>query len=270
MIRAKRFLELNINYFVRRRIPTIVYSMERSGSVALFHSLSAHGVFALATHQLDFEKIQTGRHSGSALWACKHIVRKRRRAKIISLVRNPIDNMISAFARFEFLPVGKNHANGENNLKSTTVEEITNRFRTCYLEQGKYLHQLNWFDSEFKKALGIDVYHYPFDKEQGYVQFQEGPYDILILRTELDAEKKSLVVSSFLDLENFKISNAVSGSKIAPGIPGEQSSYGEIYKNFKRRVAVPKEFFDEIVRSQYVQHFFTPESLDTTRKRFQR
>ena len=170
MRKIKRALELNINYFLRRRTPVIVYSMQRTGTVAIFRSLTSHGEFALATHCLDQAKINTGCLSGSAKWACKHIITPRKKAKIISLVRNPIDNMMSVFARTQLASNTSGPNLGENDLSSLLSEDLVQRFIAEYFQSDRYLHQLEWFDSEFKAALGIDAYDYPFDKQQGYVQ----------------------------------------------------------------------------------------------------
>ena len=98
MERVKRALTLYINYFLFRRTPTLVYSVERSGSVALLHSLQTHGVFAIGAHYLSPDKL-TQHYSGAASWASKYIINKKKPVKVITMVRSPIDNMLSTFAR---------------------------------------------------------------------------------------------------------------------------------------------------------------------------
>jgi len=211
----KRFLELNINYFLRGRVPTLVYSMQRSGSIALFRSLSSHGDFAIGLHQMN-PKL---RQSGSTKWAYKHLIFNPKPVKIISLVRNPIESMLSIYARSEF---PKDLAN--QRIAGPNADEFSQRFKTDFLEKHRHLYPLEWFESEFKTTLGIDAYDTPFEKEKGSVQIQKGPFDVLILRTELDDAQKSHLVSEFLGMPEFKMlkagENLKTGNDMAPGMPG--------------------------------------------------
>ena len=93
MFGVKRGLEVHIDYYLRRRTPTIVYAMGRVGSDSLYRSLCAHREFVLFAHVLDAEnmKIRYGKRGRIAKWAAKHIIQKQKKARIISLVRNPVE-----------------------------------------------------------------------------------------------------------------------------------------------------------------------------------
>ena len=255
MFGVKRGLEVNINYYLRGRTPTIVYAMGRVGSNSLYSSLYAHREFVLFAHVLDAEnmKIRYRKRGGTAKWAAKHIIQKRKKAKIISLVRNPVECMVSAFA-----PNVKADCDDENRYQLPSAEELSNQFRSGYFDQQRHLQKLNWFDSEFRAALGIDVYKYPFDKESGFVQFQEGPWDVLILNTDMNDDRKAQLVSDFLGLTNLKIIHTRVG---------EAQAYGELYKVFKKRVTVPESYLHSIINSKYSQHFFTQNTLDAMQQR---
>jgi len=272
MSRFRRALELYGNYFVKHRTPVIVYSVERSGSVALFHSLLAHGVFAIGSHYLSQDRIKKGcaTGNGSARWASKHIILKGTPAKIISLVRNPIDNMVSTFARSDF----GDRAAGASVDGSGEIDpaELTRQFRTCYLDAGRYLHPLTWFENEFQVALGIDVYGYAFDKQRGHARFRQGPFDVLLLRTEMEDPRKAKLVAEFLGLPDFTMEPAsarsAAGPDMAPGRAGEQATYGRFYRVLKRYVTVPEEYLDTIIGSRYAQHFFPEETLRAMKRRY--
>ena len=256
MVSLKRGLEVYVNFYLKRRSPTIVYAMGRVGSGALFSSLHAHGDFAFHAHVLDPAnlKAQHRRMPGTSKWIYEHVIRKRKEAKIISLVRNPVACMVSAFA-----PRLKGRVDTDNGNEPPSAKELSDQFRKGYFDQQRHLQKLNWFDSEFKAALGIDVYRHPFPKETGYVQFREGPTEVLILTSELDDAVKGQAVSEFLGLTNVKISR---------GRVGEQQAYGDIYKIFKQRATVPERYLDAIIDSRYAQHFFTQETLDAMRQKY--
>lgn len=185
--------------------PAIVYSKERTGSVAVFHSLRAAGVPVIATHYLDRAKIAEGKLAGSARWASRHVVSRGRIAKFITLVRNTIDNMLSTFARQEF--VDKRRGAGKSLADSLTVDhaEPAERFLHEYLGQEQYLRELGWFDSELKVALGIDVFNYPFNRTKGIGRIAAGPFELLLLRTEMSDENKAAAIAEFLGVPSFAL-----------------------------------------------------------------
>jgi hypothetical protein len=266
MHKIKRGLQLFIDCFVKKRTATVVYSMERSGSVVVFDSLVANGEFAITTHHLDPKKLSTGLYSGSASWASKHLILKGKKVRIISLVRNPIQSMVSYFARSDFgdRMQGTDTAASDN----LSAEELVRQFVTEYLEKHRYRHHLEWFDSEFKAALDVDVYRHAFDKERGYVQFQSSPMDVLILRTELDNDQKTQRISEFLGSPNFSLLSAAKSRGLEHGTPGDQTPYAEKYALLKKDLTIPEKYLDEILGSRYVTHFFPQDYLDATRERF--
>jgi len=281
MERVKRALALYTNYFLLRRTPTLVYSVERSGSVALLHSLQSHGVFAIGAHYFSFEKPELSpeksgqqRISGSAAWASKHIVAKRKPAKVISMVRSPIDNMLSTFAREYYGEQASGHA---ESIRKPSPKEISDDFRQNYLDSNRYQHPLTWFETEFRQTLGIDIYQHPFDKQRRFARFREEAYDVLVLGTELDDEVKSQLVSDFVGIANFEISDASLASqtsasnkqnRLPPGKPGKHTAYAEKYQTLKQQVQIPMEYLDAIVDSCYVQHFFSEEDREAIRLKY--
>lgn len=274
MRKIKRLLELYTNYYVKKRIPTIVYSMERSGSIVVFESLLTHGEFAITTHyldpELDPEKMATGRYSGSAVWVSKHLIRKRKKMRIISMVRNPVESMVSFFARSHFGDRAQEVDAAQAESNPLTSEDISRQFTEEFLEKKHYRHHLQWFDSEFIPALGVDIYKHDFNKEQGYVQIQEGPNEVLILRTELDDAQKSQIISEFLGLTDFHILRATRSRGAAHGTPGEKAPYAKQYKLLKESLKIPENFLEEITASKYATHFFTPEYLCEMRQQYAR
>lgn len=272
MRKVKRLLELNANYYLRRRTPTFVYSMERSGSVALLGSLKAHGVFVIGAHYLDPEKLATRRTSGSARWAIRHIISKRKPAKIISLVRRPIENMLSTFARSEYGERRVQRTGASNEEVQSDRERLSAEFCRNYLDAGRHLRLLEWFTTEYQAALRIDVFKHPFDKESGFARFREGPYDVLIVRTELPDAQKSELVADFVGIAALDLSRTVSVSddrrRLPPGSPGDQTDYAATYEALKQGVVIPQKYLDAIVDSRYVQYFFTQGERDDMREKY--
>lgn len=273
MRNLRRFLELNYNYYLKGQTPAIVYSMERTGSVALFQSLCDYGVFTTCTHYMDPEKLGTEPQSGSARWTYNHVIDNHQPVKIISLVRHPIDNMLSIFARSEFSKEHPQSVHSTDHLGDSEADVLSRQFATQYLEKKRHLRQIDWFRTEFNNTLGIDVYQHPFNKKEGFVEFQERPLQVLIIRTETDVDRKSKLVSKFLGLPDFEMvkptTKPTSKKKLPPGMPGDQTDYAQRYRTLKQEAMLPRKFFDEIVGSPFAQHFFSEQELVAMEERFQ-
>lgn len=274
MERVKRALSLYVNYFLLRRTPTLVYSVERSGSVSLLHSLQSRGVFAIGAHYLSPESLSQKHYSGSAGWACKHIISKHKPAKVISMVRSPIENMLSTFAREHYGQQSSEHGGTASRL---TTDELSDEFFRTYLQSGDYLHPLQWFETEFQRALGIDVYQHPFDQQRRFAQFRDQGYDTLILGTELKDEHKSKLVADFVGIPQLPISNAAVAAQtsasrkrhqLPPGRPGNQTHYAEEYQRLKQHVVIPEKYLVRILDSRYMRHFFSEQEREAIRSKY--
>lgn len=274
MRKVKRALGLNFNYFLRRRTPTLVYSMERTGSVAMLNSLKTHGLFAIGSHYLDPEKLGTRRFSGSARWACRHIIRKRKPAKVITLVRSPIENMLSTFARIDYGEQQTPSSGIEDQAEPISPEQLSDDFRRSYLETNRYLLPLGWFKNEYYPSLGIDVYKHFFDREKGFGRIREQPYDALILRTEMPDEQKAEIVADFLEIPAFEMTRPAAASEnrgsLPSGKPGDKTYYAAKYKALKQSIVIPKTYLESIVDSPHVKHFFTQQEREAMRAKYSR
>jgi hypothetical protein len=274
MERVKRALALYINYFLLRRNPIFVYSVERSGSVALLHSLQAHGLFAIGAHYLSPEKLSQQGQSGSARWASKHVLSKGKSAQVISMVRSPIENMLSTFAREYY---GERNAEQASAGSSQTADELSQEFCQSFLASNKYRHVLDWFEDEFQQALGIDIYQHQFDQQRRFSRFREQCYDVLILGTELEDGDKAEIVADFVGLPQLAISNTALAaqtsasrrqSKLPPGKPGGQAAYAQKYQTLLQHVTIPDQYLDDILESRYVKHFFSEQQRETIRSKY--
>lgn len=262
----RRYISLMSGYYLRGRTPIIVYSLERTGSTLVYESLRRHGELAVVTHGLDVSG--TSRISGSARWALRHVVPGSRRYRVISLIRNPVDNMLSTFARFCHDRVVLETGN-----PAASAGDIAPLFGPHYLEKRGYDHQLTWFDEHLLKNLGIDVYAHAFDKDRRFGRIQTGRCDVLLLRTELEDEAKARLIGEFIEDDTFRMTREVEYVRRnfeASGKPGEQSAYAESYKALKRSAEIPDDHWASIRSSKYARHFFDADELERSRARYVR
>ena len=171
--------------------------------------------------------------------------------KVITGVREPIIQLISAF----FQNIKHNFPHFLNSDDSWKSDEI---YAHLYKVIANYdIHNLkkncNWFDNEFKAALGIDVYQYNFDRLQGYEQIKQGNIEVLILRLEA-SENWKIAITDFLSLED--------DIKLIKTNSANNKDYKDIYRETVAKLKFPTSHLEKIYSSKYCQHFYTPEMID--------
>ncbi len=238
-------------------VPVIVYQMGKVASTSVTASLRrTKGLPVFQVHRLCGKDIQAmnerRRAKGLAMLPvdavgaklAEQIIDAKRPAKIITLVREPIGRNISAY--FENLI--DTHRRLEANENIATIELIDH-----FLANYRHSIPLTWFDDEFKKALGIDVYAFPFEPEVGYTTISSPQFDILILRCDLPDETMAACIGDFVGIKDFRL--------VQKNISKEKS-YGVQYNEFKKNIRLPQTYVEEMLTSRFCVHFFAADELD--------
>jgi hypothetical protein len=235
--------------------------MGKVGSRSVTDSLIKHGLHPVVhIHRINPNNIknvkaeylkykQKPKNERIGLWCYKNICRnERQRAKIITLVREPISRNISAFF--------------QNYQRFTGVKYERSNFKTDKLiEQffSEYRHEvpLTWFDNEIKQTLEIDVYKYRFPKKLGHLTIQNARIDLLVIKNEISDQSKAAAIAKFLDLDNFQLKR----SNIS-----YQKKYSVVYREFKKKICLPQAYVDQMLTSKYTQHFYSNVELEEIRR----
>ncbi len=161
--------------------------------------------------------------------------------RIITLVREPIAKELSEFMQLFMVDYV------EDIVKTNNLEEEVKAFVIKrILENQEFL----WFDKELKALTNIDIFQYPFDKENGYLWIKEGKVQILVLKTEMLDENES-IIGEFVGKSNLKI--------VRDNI-GNEKHYKYIYQELKQQFRLPKKIVEELyVNNRYLDHFYTLE-----------
>ncbi len=233
-------------------MPIAIYSAGRVGSTALAESLEAVDLFVFKPEMIANEEQR--KQYGNAAWFYDHVLQPRRPAHIITLVRDPMAQMITEF--FSKL----NWITGERKVWETrTLPELIDLFNTAYFAQARHYYRLNWFEAEFEQTLGIDAYSYPFDTEQGYTRFSSDPYDVLILQLEMDNDLRERVVGEFVSVPELKILRTNTS---------EAKSFAAVYKQFKQELIVTPANLETVYGSRYATHFYSTAFIAKQRERW--
>lgn len=182
---------------------------------------------------------------GLSQFANRHILRRNRPAKVVTIIRDPMGQIVSAF--FSKAQRGK-YPEEQAALRNADLEKLHRLFRKRFFDSGKYKNYLFWFEEYFNKLLGFDVYKYGFNTQSKFDVIEHDTYPTLIMHMELSNEKKSELLKSFLN--NQKITIGYSNTRAEKGDK-------DLYREFMSSVRLPKDIVDDIYDSQFVRHFFT-------------
>lgn len=240
--------------------PVLVYTAPKVASTAVAEALRDAGQTVFHVHMISAQSMRGQREAmrrrgltrmkwdalglediGNAL--ASGLIEPRHPARIVSLVRDPVARNISFY--FETLDVLWQTRRAHERVPSERLlDEFHERFRH---ERG-----VEWFDNEFKPVLGIDVYEHPFPHDKGYVRIDSGPYEVLIMRHDLDDRVKEKCLADLV---------GVGPVSLAPKNVSAQKPYAEMYGEFLSRVELPEDYVNRLLDSKYARHFYGPEEL---------
>ncbi len=234
-----------------KEAPVLIFTMAKVGSSSVYYSLKKQATIpCFHTHSLSIEEVlrakaickEKGIYPGSRspiFILHKYLLQNDRNYKVISLVRNPIERNLSAFFEAFELYMGV-----PAHLYNGSLQEIENAFYSKL----DHSYCKDWFDTQFKEGIGVDVYASAFAKAKGYAIINSNQVDILILKSKLDDTLKSKIVGDFCEIENFTIENYnVTDAKKG----------ATLYADFKSYIRFSKSYLDSQLESKYMNHFFT-------------
>lgn len=223
--------------------------MGKVGSSTLKHSLNMFNVDNMHVHRFYFsdkerplsikDKLQKFKHN---FLMNKFLSNKDQEFKIITFYRDPLSRNISSFFQnleYYFKP---------QELKNLNYETLVEKFNKSY-----QIHETpnNWFDLEFKRKTGIDVFKHPFDKEKGYSVITKGHVSVFLCTTN-NINNLESELGEFLEIPDFKIHN---------DNVGDQKWYKDLYAEFKKNYQPSKEMVNSLYDSATIHHFFSNEKI---------
>lgn len=237
-------------FYLKQEEPVVVLAPGRVGSIALNTSLRAAGAFSF---KVEFAERET---RGTAGFAVKHIFKKHKPAKLITLARDPIDMMLTYYmskTNTGWLPEAKQA------LQNQDLTALQNHFITDVLQTDRFQSHIDWYTNDFQTLTGINVYDHPFDTEKRWSTIEHDTYPTLVLRTELNDHTKTTVIKDFLHLDSFTLTRANTA---------ETKPYREIYQQFKQTLQLPADLVDSIYGHPYCTHFFSEAEIQGAKQKW--
>jgi hypothetical protein len=242
----------------------LIYQMGKVGSTSLAKAL---GDRAIQIHNFYPRNepcsrrplYRSGLHKKPLQWAFYHVIRRairrRRTLKIITLVRDPIGRNVSMY--FHDLHYWLAYYFSEVRPDRVGRADM-NTLIDCFRETFDHTYPLDWFDKELKRLTGIDVYEHAFDRATGCTKIDRDGVSLLVIQTEKLRECWHAV-------EEF------CGRKLELREDNRSARkwYGTLYASFLDTYSLNADELERIYSSRYATFFFSEETRDELRSRWQ-
>lgn len=204
------------------------------------------------------------------IWQYIHLRQRLKRYpnegwKLITLVRDPVARNLATF--FEHIEVKTSTRNGwhlasrEYDFDLQVDADNLRPLIELFFEKCRHEAPIEYFDKEYKKVLGVDLFKKPFSSDKGYSIVRENSHEVLTLKLESLNDSHKPAMKEFLGINEFSIANANLG---------ENKKYADVYRMFKDEIKLPSEYIERLYSSKMAQHFYTPNELDQFRQRWVR
>lgn len=261
---------IEINFFLDKQF-ICIYQNGRVASTSVFESISLldlpNPVFHVHSLVLDrvedlkrknklkSNKIDRNLFVGTMLG--EKVLEKRHRQqgnkwKIITIFREPISTMISIlFLNAQHYFSNFIDPNGDVD-KERILADIQ---KTIITDDPSGWSICTWFEDEFEKALGIDVYNYPFDHQNGFTIIKEKMFDVLLLKFEDLNSTFNKGISQLFDISEDSV-------KLLKSNVHKNEEYAPIHKYVLNNLIVPKSVSQNIYSLKYIKHFYSQEMIE--------
>ncbi|WP_171032775.1 putative capsular polysaccharide synthesis family protein [Fodinibius saliphilus] len=258
------------------REPIIVYTMGKVGSSTVFHTFQKQYYLPLVYHVhhltdrsyqravdryqknnlpispkinlITFFKGNSSHMSASCILKKDQIINSNRKWNVITLVRDPFSTYLSHIFQNPQI-IRPFLLDDDGILVKEKVEDHIEKVFSGPNPEKDFI--TNWFDEEFLKVTGIDIYEYPFDHEKGYVLIEGEQFNIAIIALEsLDSNLAPVFKQLFKSNKDVSIERKNIRSK------NDKSGF---YKLLKQNIRVSREGLKEFYSTKYAKHFFSEE-----------
>jgi hypothetical protein len=239
-VRLLNHFQVLKNILFKRKL-IINYQMGKVGSSTVANYFRSEGIFEWHIHRFYDTPVHRVANKNIVLkiidrsllmmakMYCKEI-------KVVTGIRDPFKRDVSMF----FHNYEVYYSNTE--LTKKNLPQIVSIFKDNF----PIAASVNWFDEEFKKAIGVDVYKFQFSNDKGFLQIKQGKFDILIFEmTKIDVLLNEF--KDFFEDDNYVLKRVNTASN---------KSYNELYKQFLE--VTTHDFHDDerYINSTYYKHFY--------------
>lgn len=175
----------------------------------------------------------------------------RARWLIITLMRDPVARLVSSF----FHNAWTHYQEIFDARGKVDPDRALAALQGVFEGQGRENLGYNWFEHEFKSALGLDLRSEPLDSGQGWFILEKGNLRVLALRLE-DLEQVFHEAAGRLLGRNAPLDAPFVRTNLAR----ERDYYPE-YLQVRERLKLPEKILDALYSDPYVRHFYALDEI---------
>lgn len=263
-IEFARYFEKTILNYQRKKIRKIfkkhneillIYSIGKVGSSTLYNSfIKAKHIFSpvFHIHSLNPKRLEEQKeyyrnsvrksvpfHLLQSTVITEELSNYQGRLKVFTLIREPIGRELSSVYQDSF-----NFTKTKEISKSLIIKIVNEKFASLI----EILPEHEWFERELKTVLGINIYEFDFNVEQGYLIFKNKKLDFVLVRLEnLNESYSEWMNQLFIEGDKIKLIT-VNESK--------DKFYDDNYQLIKKDVVITNKDFNKIINSDFIQKFY--------------
>ncbi len=228
----------------------VVYTMGKVGSDAMARALEKTNIATFHLHTLARRQVigRVAKFTENGRLPPAHLT-----ASLLFLRRKPLDPVFISSVRD---PVARNLSAFFQNRDALEFDETAEVDEVCARFIDQYPHDLplDWFDREFGKHAGVDVYSKAFDHKRLFVRGD----DWIVFRADCPDALKSRELT------------ALVGVKVAVKRGNEtgDKAEGALYRKTRDNLKLPAELLDRMYDSRFARHFWTDEERAAMRARW--
>lgn len=220
-----------MQFLLTKETCILVHSIQKTGNKTLEKSLNKYSNAVWSRHLIGIGEKEKKLLS-------KIIRNTYSNIKILSGIRYPIERIIATKWQYmdKIWVYGDRCISNKINKTITSMPDIR-----------EYISHDKWFKEQIEEPFGIDVFKYKFNIDKGYTIINKDNISIFLYRLDY-LNKLEDEINSFIGYKDFKIIN---------NNQAKEKAYALAYREFLKKVEIDLEFFEEIVSSKEMQHFFS-------------
>ncbi len=171
-------------------------------------------------------------------------------SKMVTLVRDPVARNVSSYFQ---------HLDEIWGIRRAWAHVPISDLAEGFLRIFEHNEPLDWFDTEVRDMVGIDVMKHRFQTDRKFSIMSNEKWTLLLMRSDLPDDRKHVALEQLVGTNVPEIQRTNVGSKKA---------YASIYKQFKRELVLPEAHLDLMYKAPISTHFFSAEEIRGMRSRW--
>ncbi|MAF64005.1 MAG: hypothetical protein CL680_21420 [Blastomonas sp.] len=253
-----------------QKIPVLIYQQGRVASTSVYESLKnsfphipIYHLHTLSAERADeelrklkgnnersFHYLHLGKIFGKLINS-RAFKNKKEPWKVITIFRDPIEILMSLY----ILHLEKNEEKIISAYGSLSEQNSLKYIKEkMEADDPRNWEIVTWFDSVFKKEIGVDIFAKKFDPVKGYQIIKNDNFEVLIMKFEELSKAYKYGVSELLGLPVDRLDIEYTNLH-------NNKSAADLQRYIRSELRFNEKFLDQIFDSKVYKHFYSSQQL---------